>query len=556
MRHPFLPLLLLGFAPTALVLWRLGWLGRARGRVLLVVALVALVAASVAAGGIAFAELDRLKLGLAAAVAIFCALRALDVAWLRPRRTRLALLSGAALLGWVLHMNFLAFHGSAGTPRTWLHLHDVAHYYLGSKYFDELGYSDLYVGMLRAEAERYGNRFKSVEARDLGTYEIVHVKGLLERSDAVKVRFGPERWRDFQGDVAFFRDALGPQWGEVLRDHGFNPTPVWAWLGGWLANRVEAGSARGILVLCALDPLLLAATFAAVAWAFGAETMLLAMLYYTAVFGASFGWTGGAFLRFAWLFGVVAGVCCLARGRTVIAGSLLALSASLRVFPALFAVGMVCRGVRGLRETGRIPRATAAGLGAFALTGLVLCGATLVRPGGLERWQGFATNMERHLAHDAPNVIGLVEILEHRWGSQPEAEAGEQRSRRAWIHAAQLAAAVPLVLVFLYRRSARDSDLALAAAAILLVFVTLRLAAYYYAFLVLLVAVFRNEPAKLALLFGVEAATYALASFDDRQAVVFLYRNLLVALLLVALYLAPAREEVRALLRRGTAASP
>jgi hypothetical protein len=236
MRHVFLPLLLLGFVPLALALWRLGCLGRRWAQVVLAAALLALVSVSVAAGGVPFAELDRLKLGLAAAVAGLCALRALDVPWLRSRGTRLALLSGAAVLGFVLHTNFLAFHGSVGTPRTWLHLHDVAHYYLGSKYFDELGYSDLYVGMLRAESERYTNHFKAVEARDLDSYEIVDIRRLLARSDAVKSRFTPERWSAFQDDVGFFRDTLGPQWGDVLRDRGFNPTPVWAWLGGALAS--------------------------------------------------------------------------------------------------------------------------------------------------------------------------------------------------------------------------------------------------------------------------------------------------------------------------------
>ena len=106
------------------------------------------------------------------------------------------------------------------------------------------------------------------------------------------------------------------QWGEVLRDHGFNPPPLWPLLGGALANRVPPGSHAGILALTLLDPLLLLAMFAAIAWAFGVESMLLASIYFCTIHGASFGWIGGGFLRYVWLASLVGAVCCLKRDRT------------------------------------------------------------------------------------------------------------------------------------------------------------------------------------------------------------------------------------------------
>ena len=107
-----------------------------------------------------------------------------------------------------MYFNFLSFHGE----RTYLHIHDVAHYYLGSKYFDELGYKHLYIAMLRAEAEVYQDHFRSLEARDLESNGLYDIRALLVRSDAVKANFTPERWHDFCRDVAFFRDAMGPQY--------------------------------------------------------------------------------------------------------------------------------------------------------------------------------------------------------------------------------------------------------------------------------------------------------------------------------------------------------
>ena len=288
--------------------------------------------------GLDFAELKKINLFLCAAVAALYGARSLGIA--KPSglgkqsSRRVVVLGLLTAIAVVSYLNFFSFHGE----RTWVHLHDVAHYYLGAKYYDELGYGDLYTGILRAEAELYDNHFKTVEARDLQTYDIVHIKTLLERkSGAVRAAFTDARWRDFKADVRYFRDTLGPHYATVLIDHGFNPTPVWALIGRALAQPVAGGDAHGIFLLTLLDAVLLAAAFAAVGWAFGLETMLLAVFHYCVVFGSNFGWTGGGYLRYLWFFGLVAGVCCMRRGRYGAAGALLGLATMLRVFPFFFA---------------------------------------------------------------------------------------------------------------------------------------------------------------------------------------------------------------------------
>ena len=115
-------------------------------------------------------------------------------------RLRLGYFSALALLAIfsvVNYCNYFSFHGE----RTFLHLHDLAHYYLGSKYHAELGYDHLYTAMLRAEAEIYDDRFKALEARDLATNRLVDIRDLLSRSDRTKQRFEPNRWADFKTDV-------------------------------------------------------------------------------------------------------------------------------------------------------------------------------------------------------------------------------------------------------------------------------------------------------------------------------------------------------------------
>ena len=335
------PILLLAVLPLGYFAARTGLLSRTWARRGFLAATVLAVLLVLPDRGMDFTHVKRLNLLIAAATALILVLRHAGVGWLRDRDRYLRALAGLAAIAAVAYLNFLSFHGA----KTWVHYHDVAHYYLGAKYFRELGYGDLYTAMLRAEAEVYANRFKTIEARDLHTGEMVHIRGLLQSSGPVKERFTPERWEAFKADVAFFREALGAQYATLYQDHGFNPTPLWPAIGGFLANRVPAGSATGIFLLTLIDPALILAAFAAVFWAFGLETALLAAIHFCVIFGAGFGWTGGAFLRFLWFFGVVAGFAALAKGRHATAGALLALATVLRIFPVFFAAALLAKAI-------------------------------------------------------------------------------------------------------------------------------------------------------------------------------------------------------------------
>src|SRR5262245_60700002 len=82
-------------------------------------------------------DASLLKLALAAAAALLLAWQGWLAAAGRPqahrglRDTALAALGIASLLGW---WNFLQFHGPG-----FVHGHDLFNYYVGSKYFPELG---------------------------------------------------------------------------------------------------------------------------------------------------------------------------------------------------------------------------------------------------------------------------------------------------------------------------------------------------------------------------------------------------------------------------------
>jgi hypothetical protein len=554
MRHPFIPMVLLVLLPLGFIAYYLGWLHRRSVQLLLAACGFLVLLISCRAGGVDFTDLNRMKLGLAAVVTLLLLMRRFDAAGMRQPRRFLVALALLSLPAGVVYCNFFAFHGT-GSTRVYVHLHDVAHYYLGSKYFSELGYSGLYTGMLRAEAELYENHFKSIEARDLETNALLHIRALLVRSDEVKNRFTGKRWSDFKEDVRYFRDTLGAQYGDVLRDHGFNPTPVWALIGGALANLIPAGSERGILLLTLLDPLLLAGLFAAIWWAFGLEAFLLSLLYFCIPLGASFGWTGGGYLRYTWFFALIVGVCCLRRRHYVAAGMLLAASTSLRIFPAFFAVGLSFKAAGHWIAHRRFAAEQLHFFLAFFAAGAILLTCTLALPRGLRHWDEFRHNMQRHVRADATNIIGLGEILAFEGAKFPanEAEFRHRTERRRFVYGAQLLTVVPIVLLFVALRSRHEDDVGAAVLGIPLLYATLNLASYYYVFLLLLVLIHHRDPSKLLLIFACEAITYWLALFEDRDVVQYLYRSLLVGFLLTALYVDSLQSELQRLrLRTGS----
>ena len=503
------PILLLALFPLGYFAARTGAFGNAWARRGFLAATVVTVLAVLPDRSLDFTHVKRLNLFIAAATALILVLRQAGVGWLRDRARYLRALGALAAIAAVTYMNFLSFHGE----KTWVHYHDVAHYYLGSKYFRELGYGDLYTAMLRAEAEVYSNRFKTIEARDLHSGEIVHIRGLLQSSDPVKAAFTPERWEAFKTDVTFFREALGTQYGTVYQDHGFNPTPLWAVTGGFLANLVPAGSATGIFLLTLIDPALILAAFAAVFWAFGLETALLAAIHFCVIFGAGFGWTGGAFLRFLWFFGVVAGFAALAKGRHATAGALLALATVLRIFPAFFAAGLLFKAIGDALMHGGIERGYRRFFVAFGLTAALLGGLTLaVFDAGA--WGEFRRNMDEHRTTVSPNMVGLTGLLAYQ--QNPPLVTQEElrgiRERRERIYRAQLMTVFALAVLACAAASAFLDDVAAAALGAPLVFVGLNLASYYYALLVVLVLAHRGHPRRLALVFTAEAVSHVAAA--------------------------------------------
>jgi hypothetical protein len=431
------------------------------------------------------------KSALAFAGAVLLAYGALAARRETPRQRELregalALLGVAAALGW---WNFGAFNFPV-----FGHASDSFHYYVGSKYFAELGYERLYRCTAVADLEAgLGEQVAQRYLRDLSSNEVISAAAALEAPERCKEHFTPERWQAFQHDVAWFRGEVNERrWDEMQVDHGYNATPLWTALGGTLANVLPA-SGPNLLALRLLDPFLLAVLWVAVAATFGWQAACVALLYWGTNHPAQHGWTGGSFLRQGWLFAIGTAICALRRGRPASAGALLALAAGLRVFPIFVLAALALKALAAMLQARRVflasdqRRLLAGALAAGAL----LFALSLAAGGGLRAWSDFAANSRKHLDTPLRNYVGLRTVVSYvpappaaaaRHASEDPYEAWKEARRaageqRRWLFAALLAG----YLWLLARTAVREADWVVCILGVGLVTIAAELTCYYSA---------------------------------------------------------------------------
>lgn len=357
--------------------------------------------------------LDALRLLIAAAgLAAF--------AWgLRRRRSTLSerwrrgLLVVLAVAALAAYYNFFLYR-HFGTTKDG----DAFTYYVGSKYFSELGYFDLYDCTVAALVDlelRDRPQGASVplvldlpEVRDLRTLEIQTSGELLGASGRCRSSFENDRWAGFVSDVDWFRDHTHPaSWPLTFLDHGYHPTPVWTLAGGSLANLTAAGD-PGFLLLVLADCALIVLLLAAVAWAFDLEVACLAAIVWGTGHLWSYAWIGDSYLRNLWLAAAIAGLACLRRECHFAAGALLALASLLRLFPGAFAAAFLLHAARRSWTARRITAPARRFVLGLAAGSVVLLAATIVASGrGLDDYRGFADKISVFADTEFSNTVGL-----------------------------------------------------------------------------------------------------------------------------------------------------
>jgi hypothetical protein len=391
---------------------------------------------------------------LASAGGIFVVLVAARLVPVPPRVRRALLLPGLVALcalAWGTYFRWGHFRFDR-----YVNPHDVFHYYVGSKYSRELGYTHLYRCALVADAE--GRRvYRQDTIRDLATHRMESAAAAIAAGDECRRRFSPERWREFAKDVRYFISLMPPwKWNQVLRDKGYNATPVWNMIARALAERFPTDGRLGLGPLLALDPLLLMGMFALVWAAFGPRVTLLALLFFGCNFFMSLVHIKNSFLRLDWLVLLVAAGCLLRLGRPALAGACAGWAALSRVFPAVFVFGVGAKLVWEWRDHRRIDRRALAFFGALLAIALALGALSVASDGGTGLWREFADKIAVHNKDLSTTRIGfkyLLLTLYHlrvSWGAFSAGNAAW--FQRAWAPWWVIQAAVLAVCFFAARR--------------------------------------------------------------------------------------------------------
>ena len=500
-------------------------------------------------------DVDTTKAVVASLGALWLLLRALPGPWSRagPGLRRgwdvgLALLGLLGVLCWsnLGQWNFPGF----GHPS------ETFHYYVGAKYFPELGYTRLYRCVAVADARVPGGvaRTAGRRLRNLETNLVEPAAGAIADPQACMRHFDPERWRAFQADLNWFRDRPNPRrWRVMQQDHGYNATPVWGLLGRAVTGGAPATDAQ-ILRIRLLDPLLLLAALGFVGATFGWRTVCVVTLFLGTHYPLQYGWTGGGVLRQVELAAALVAIAALRRGWPVAAGALVSLAALVRMHPAFLVVGPACQlawecvAQRRLAWTHEQRRLLLGGVGGAAVL-LLAAGAVT---GGVSAWSAFADNSRVLMDTPLRNHMGLPTVL--AWDPEQTAQKTVDRSledpylpwkearratfeRRRGLYLALVGASLAL-FAWAVRRQPLWVAVALGAG---LVPIATELTCYYGALLSVLALVWERARWVAPALVGLSAVGWALVDTLHFFDPIFTAQSLLTCLVVVGIWIGLGR---------------
>jgi hypothetical protein len=297
------------------------------------------------------------------------------------------------------------------------HRHEYFHYYLGSKYFSEIGYTRLYECAAIAEVDL--GRSAALRKREIRDLRVNLIKPTVDtyifsEPERCKKHFTPERWEAFKEDVSWIeKSARGSYWENMVKDHGYNPPPVWTMEGKIFSSFGVAGDTF-FKVLSMLDVLMHIGTVLLIRWAFGWRIMAIATVFWGCNAPANFYWTGGAFLRQDWLFFFVAAVCLARKRYFGLAGGALTWSALLRVFPLIAFAGWGVMVLIHLWRHRTLHPDHRRLIGGCVVAAGILIPASVVAAGP-DSYKEFVEHISVHKNTPLTNHMGLETMLSHDW---------------------------------------------------------------------------------------------------------------------------------------------
>lgn len=310
-----------------------------------------------------------------------------------------------AVVAVLAYVNLGNFHG-----RTSVHYWEQYHYFLGSKYFPELGYDGLYAASIVAQMETAPGAPLQPVIRDLRTNKVVTWAETADHRRQVRERFSEERWQLFLDDHGHFYSNMAADYLYAVRkDHGYNPTPTWTFMARLLTAWMPANRTN-LVALGLVDPLLLLLAIVMIGRTYGSRIAAMSVVIFGLGYAWRYEWIGGAVLRLDWLAAIILAVCLVKRKRFASAGACLAYGALVRLFPLAFLFGPAVLFVRALYRKEPIVWAWRMVLGFVVVIALGL-GAGASSGRGPQAWQEFTEAIELHRETWLTNNVGAANLL-------------------------------------------------------------------------------------------------------------------------------------------------
>ena len=297
------------------------------------------------------------------------------------------------------------------------HTWNVYHYYIGAKYFNEIGYFDIYEQTLAADWESK-NVFKNVNTiRNMRTYKY---QGVFKNTIRRNGRFTDERWDEFISDINFFTDILKHDiiWQNILLDRGYNPTPFWNTIGSFLANLLDIKVQWQQILFINLDNILLIAAFVIAVWAFGPLAASI-MFFLLVVSQLNFVRMFDGFLKYDFFSIMLIALACFHKKKYITSAICWSFTIMVRVFPMIFIFSFfIIIAINWYKE-----KKIAKDMRKFIITGVVTCFLFFwlgcINSWGLNSWFDFVEKMKIH-SHKhtyGQRRVGLKHFFTHKIGS-------------------------------------------------------------------------------------------------------------------------------------------
>jgi hypothetical protein len=328
-----------------------------------------------------------------------------------PRRTGTSVLVGLLLGTLVLqHGGDLPATLKGENIRTW----NLFHYYLGSKYFADIGYFGLYPSVLHGDAllPPAKKDFRHVEQlRDMHSY-LVRARDVVLAANPPTA--SPERLRALATDARWLRArAGGKEATRVVMDLGYNPAPPWTFLWGSMARHIPLDSPARVLITGS-DLVVHLLCLAVLFWGWGPRVAALAGVWIHAQPVNATLLLGG-YLNYDWLLGVLGASAAWRRGRPGWSAFSLAIAAMTRGFPGLLALPLLARAAWGWVRRRPDPTRTRFAL-VFVAACAILFAVSHTTGRGWRTWPEWWEKISIHEGHHATSGdrrIGVEKMARH-----------------------------------------------------------------------------------------------------------------------------------------------